>query len=134
MGRAAHPGDRLDSWKEIAAYLNRGVRTVRRWEEEEGLPVHRHVHRTRAASTPTIGDRCLAERASAAAACRPDAAAPAREVDRRAAVREPERPIPRTNTSPTVSPTNHRRPVEGARAARDFAHVVDDLQGHGEGR
>jgi TolB-like protein/Flp pilus assembly protein TadD len=40
------PGDRLDSWKEIAAYLNRGVRTVRRWETEEGLPVHRHVHRT----------------------------------------------------------------------------------------
>lgn len=39
------PGDRLDSWKEIAAYTNRGVRTVRRWEREEGLPVHRHVHR-----------------------------------------------------------------------------------------
>jgi TolB-like protein len=37
--------DRLDSWKEIAAYLRRGVRTVRRWEREEGLPVHRHVHR-----------------------------------------------------------------------------------------
>jgi TolB-like protein len=40
------PSDRLESWKEIAAYLNRGVRTVRRWETEEGLPVHRHVHRT----------------------------------------------------------------------------------------
>jgi non-specific serine/threonine protein kinase len=39
-------GDRLESWKEIAAYLNRGVRTVRRWEADEGLPVHRHVHRT----------------------------------------------------------------------------------------
>src|SRR5215216_1126958 len=39
------PDDRLDSWKEIAAYLRRGVRTVRRWEREEGLPVHRHVHR-----------------------------------------------------------------------------------------
>lgn len=38
-------GDRLDSWKAIAAYLKRGVRTVRRWEREEGLPVHRHVHR-----------------------------------------------------------------------------------------
>src|SRR5688500_1864685 len=38
-------GDRLDSWKEIAAYTNRGVRTVRRWEREEGMPVHRHVHR-----------------------------------------------------------------------------------------
>jgi TolB-like protein/Tfp pilus assembly protein PilF len=38
---------RLDSWKEIAAYLGRGVRTVRRWEAEEGLPVHRHMHRAR---------------------------------------------------------------------------------------
>jgi TolB-like protein len=38
--------ERLDSWKQIAAYLRRGVRTVRRWEREEGLPVHRHVHRT----------------------------------------------------------------------------------------
>jgi len=37
-------GDRLDSWKEIAAYLKRSVRTVTRWEQEEGLPVHRHVH------------------------------------------------------------------------------------------
>src|SRR6266478_8074277 len=28
--------DRLDSWKEIAAYLRRDERTVRRWEELEG--------------------------------------------------------------------------------------------------
>jgi TolB-like protein/tetratricopeptide (TPR) repeat protein len=41
----AEADDRLDSWKEIAAYLRRGVRTVRRWERDEGLPVHRHVHR-----------------------------------------------------------------------------------------
>jgi len=36
--------DRLESWKEIAAYLRREVRTVQRWEKREGLPVHRHVH------------------------------------------------------------------------------------------
>jgi TolB-like protein/Tfp pilus assembly protein PilF len=36
--------DWLDSWKEIAEYLKRSVRTVRRWETEESLPVHRHVH------------------------------------------------------------------------------------------
>ena len=36
--------DRLDSWKEIAAYLKRDVTTVRRWEKREGMPVHRHVH------------------------------------------------------------------------------------------
>ncbi len=37
-------GERFDSWKEIAAYLKRGTRTVQRWEREEGLPVHRLVH------------------------------------------------------------------------------------------
>jgi len=37
-------GDRLDSWKEIAAYLKRGARTVQRWEREQGLPVHRLIH------------------------------------------------------------------------------------------
>lgn len=36
--------DRLHSWKEIAVYLNRDVRTVRRWEKNQGLPVHRHLH------------------------------------------------------------------------------------------
>ena len=37
---------RLDSWKEIAAYLRREVRTIQRWEAKEGLPVHRHLHDT----------------------------------------------------------------------------------------
>jgi len=32
---------RFDSWKEIAAYLNRDLRTVRRWEKERALPVRR---------------------------------------------------------------------------------------------
>ena len=32
--------ERLDSWKEIAAYLNREVTTVQRWEKREGMPVH----------------------------------------------------------------------------------------------
>ena len=35
---------RLESWKEIAAYLRRDVTTVQRWEKREGLPVHRHLH------------------------------------------------------------------------------------------
>lgn len=35
------PGDRLDSWKEIAAFLRREVRTVQRWEKTARLPVHR---------------------------------------------------------------------------------------------
>src|SRR5262249_32429550 len=37
-------GRRLDSWKQIARYLNRHVTTVRRWERSERLPVHRHLH------------------------------------------------------------------------------------------
>ncbi|HEY6350067.1 MAG TPA: tetratricopeptide repeat protein [Candidatus Angelobacter sp.] len=36
--------DRLDSWKEIASYLRRDVRTVQRWEKKERLPVYRHQH------------------------------------------------------------------------------------------
>ncbi len=31
---------RLDSWKSIAKYLDRGQRTVQRWHAEHGLPVH----------------------------------------------------------------------------------------------
>ena len=37
----------LESWKEIAAYLQRDAKTARRWEKEEGLPVHRHSHKRR---------------------------------------------------------------------------------------
>jgi TolB-like protein/Flp pilus assembly protein TadD len=44
---AVFPNDRLDSWKEIAAYLGRSERTVRRWEEREALPVHRLAHEKR---------------------------------------------------------------------------------------
>ena len=38
---SAGPEQRLDSWKDIANYLGREVRTVIRWEQEKGLPVHR---------------------------------------------------------------------------------------------
>jgi eukaryotic-like serine/threonine-protein kinase len=36
--------ERLNSWKEIAAYLNRTIRTAQRWERTEALPIHRHGH------------------------------------------------------------------------------------------
>ena len=45
IGRA----DVLNSWKEIAAYLRRGVRTVQRWERELNLPVRRSRNRRRSA-------------------------------------------------------------------------------------
>jgi hypothetical protein len=32
---------RLDSWKEIATFFGRDERTVRRWEKERALPIHR---------------------------------------------------------------------------------------------
>jgi TolB-like protein/Flp pilus assembly protein TadD len=36
--------DRLDSWKEIASYLRKEIRTVQRWEKTLGLPVRRLAH------------------------------------------------------------------------------------------
>jgi TolB-like protein/thioredoxin-like negative regulator of GroEL len=88
------PGDRLDSWKEIAAYLNRGVRTVRRWEAVEGLPVHRQVHRTQG-SVYAFKSEIETWRQSAARqpVSRSPAAAPARDPIKSIAV------LPFTNLS-----------------------------------
>lgn len=44
-GDAVSARERLESWKEIAVYLKRSVRTLHRWEKEEGLPVHRQLHK-----------------------------------------------------------------------------------------
>jgi len=41
MASASPRSDTLNSWKEIARYLDRGVRTVQRWEHELNLPVRR---------------------------------------------------------------------------------------------
>ena len=38
---SSNPERRLDSWKEIAAFFGRDERTVRRWESDSSLPVHR---------------------------------------------------------------------------------------------
>ncbi len=38
---------RLESWKQIAAYLDKSERTVRRWQQTEGLPVHKHQHQAK---------------------------------------------------------------------------------------
>jgi len=47
---------RLDSWKEIAAYLGRDVTTVQRWEKREGMPVHRHLHDKRGSVYASKGE------------------------------------------------------------------------------
>jgi TolB-like protein/Flp pilus assembly protein TadD len=49
-------GKRLDSWKEIAVYLNRDVTTVQRWEKRENMPVHRHVHDKRGSVYALTGE------------------------------------------------------------------------------
>ena len=39
-----HPDEKpLQSWKEIASYLERDIRTAIRWEKRESLPVRRHT-------------------------------------------------------------------------------------------
>lgn len=45
-GDVAKPSvcERLDSWKEIACYLQRSIRCVQRWERKKGLPILRHAH------------------------------------------------------------------------------------------
>jgi hypothetical protein len=35
----------LNSWKEVASYIGRGVRTVQRYENDQNLPVHRIADR-----------------------------------------------------------------------------------------
>ena len=56
----------LNSWKEIAVYLGRGVRTVQRWEEDLGLPVRRPRGKDRSAvfAFPAEIDEWLRERPS----------------------------------------------------------------------
>jgi hypothetical protein len=46
----------LDSWKAVAAYLKRDIRTVQRWEKHEGLPVHRHQHDERGTTYAYSGE------------------------------------------------------------------------------
>ena len=60
------PPHRLDSWKAIAEYLGRHVTTVQRWEQDEGLPVHRHHHEKRGSvyAFPAELDQWLAGRSA----------------------------------------------------------------------
>lgn len=67
----------LTSWKEIAGYLARGVRTVQEWEKTEGLPVHRHRHRRQSSvyAYPDELDAWWRQHAESVAAAAPDAPA-----------------------------------------------------------
>ncbi len=47
-GRRSGDHDRkLESWKEIASFFERDLRTVIRWEKELGLPIHRYPGRSK---------------------------------------------------------------------------------------
>jgi Tol biopolymer transport system component len=71
--------ERLESWKEIAAYLRRDVTTVQRWERREGMPVHRHLH-DKAGSVHAFRSELDAWAASRAAPASADGAAPGEPV------------------------------------------------------
>jgi hypothetical protein len=79
----------LNSWKEIAAYLGRGVRTVQRWEQEIGLPVRRPRGKSRSAVIAFKGelDKWLHE-------------APAEQLQGNDADETPLSSVPRELTSP----------------------------------
>jgi hypothetical protein len=46
----------LNSWKEIAQYMGRAVRTLQRWEHDLGLPVHRPKGEDRSAVLAFAGE------------------------------------------------------------------------------
>ena len=64
MSMTGQEQERLESWKQIAAYLGKSERTVRRWQQVEGLPVHRHQHQQRGSVWAFRGelDQWLAQR------------------------------------------------------------------------
>jgi hypothetical protein len=43
MNHQSNKEDLLDSWKDIAAYLEKEIKTCQRWEKNSGLPVHRYT-------------------------------------------------------------------------------------------
>jgi len=49
-------GERLEGWKAIAGHLRRDIRTVRRWELHEDLPIHRFGHKQRATAFAFTGE------------------------------------------------------------------------------
>lgn len=69
---------RLSSWKEVAAYFDRDIRTVQLWEKREALPIHRHEHSTRSSvyAFPAELDTWLRARRHERASATPDPTAP----------------------------------------------------------
>ncbi len=70
----------LNSWKEIAQYLGRGIKTVQRWEKDLGLPVrrpHQHLHSAVIAIPSEIDEWLLSDRHIGPGNCRNGGNSPA---------------------------------------------------------
>jgi hypothetical protein len=97
----------LSSWKDIARYMGKGVRTVQRWEQHLGLPVRRPngaSHKSAVLLDRSDLDTWLATRFSA-----------------RGAVRE----LAAKGTEPSDSARNDlREGIRKARALRDANHAL----------
>lgn len=89
-GEAAQNG-KLDSWKVIAAYLDRDPRTVQLWEKSEGLPVHRINHQARATVYAFTSEIDAWVRARSGATVPPDAPDPVESAELPAAFPLPSR-------------------------------------------
>lgn len=86
-------GSRLDSWKEIAAYLCRGERTVKRWETDRGLPIHRVPGGGRGsvyAFSAELDEWLSSSGSSEAETAEPDAAVDQQEIDSVSDARPPD--------------------------------------------
>jgi len=87
---------RLDSWKEIAAFFGRDERTVKRWEKERALPVHRMPGGLRSGvfAYPAELSQWLKDPALPAGESSEDFKAAAENGSRVVAIREPDSAIP----------------------------------------
>ncbi len=95
MQADTHPNKVLGSWKEIAFYFGKGVRTVQRWEREFGLPVKRPRQRAKGVvyADPEELDRWLATNWTA------------RAVDSSAATRKRINPVNGSGLPPVEGPS-----------------------------
>ncbi|HVX65271.1 MAG TPA: hypothetical protein VHA11_01645, partial [Bryobacteraceae bacterium] len=95
--------ERLEGWKQVAGYLNKDLRTVQRWERVEGLPVHRHLHRSQGSvfAFPVELDQWVRERTARPASKTPPPAA-ATAPEPAAAIKETARGVPADSRLPRV--------------------------------
>ena len=106
----------LVSWKEIASFLDRAERTVKRWEQERGLPVHRVPGGERGSvyAYPSELTDWLRGKSSELEA---DDAATSNPVNSHGADSAKELGVAPPEAVPTVPATRHRQTISWARVA-----------------